>query len=80
MIVCTTTANKKFLLDRARHVVNYQGFDYYATATGNIVRDNKDGTWTEIEKAVAQQHILLMPYPIALELFPEWFAANPETI
>ena len=80
MIVCATTTGKKFLRDRARHVVNYQGFDYYVTAAGNIVRDNKDGTWNEITKEVAKANILIMPYPIAAELFPEWFAANPETI
>lgn len=80
MIVAITTTGKKFLVDRARHVVNYQGFDYWVTAAGNIVRDNKDGTWNEIPKAVAQEYILIMPYPIAFELFPEWFAANPETI
>lgn len=70
MRVCTTNTAKKFLLDRARYVVTYQGFDYYVTAAGNIVRDNKDGTWNEITKAVAEQHILLMPYSIAAELFP----------
>lgn len=80
MNVGRTTTGKNFLIDRARHVVNYQGFDYYVTSLGNIVRDNRDGTWNEITKEVAKAHILLMPYPIASELFPEWFAANPETV
>ena len=80
MIVCTTTTGKKFLLDRAVLVVNYQGLDYYKTAMGNIVRKNADGTWSEISPAVAQANILLMPYEIAKALFPQWFIDNPETI
>ena len=70
MRVCTTNTAKKFILDRARMVVNYQGFDYWVTAAGNIVRDNKDGTWLEVAKATAEANILLMPYDIAKELFP----------
>lgn len=70
---CVTTTGKKFLLDRCTYVVNFQGLDYYKTFSGNIVRANADGTWTEITKAQAEANILLMPYEIAFELFP----ANP---
>lgn len=80
MNVGTTNTGKKFLLDRARHVVEFGGKNYYVTAAGNIVRDDGGGNFTEITKEVAKANILLMPYPIAFELFPEWFAANPETI
>ena len=70
MIVGTTNTGKKFILDRVRPVVFYQGFNYYLTASGNIVRDNEDGTYLEISRGIAEDHILLMPYDIAKELFP----------
>ena len=73
MIVGITNTGKRFIVDRAVHVVYFQGLNYYKTASGNIVRQNADGTWTEITKAQAEANILLMPYEIAVALFP----ANP---
>ena len=70
MRVGTTNTGKKFVFDRATLVTVYNGQNFYKTFAGNIVREEANGTFTEIAKAVAEQHILLMPYAIAAELFP----------
>lgn len=76
MRVGTTNTGKKFVVDRARFVADFNGKPFYKTFAGNIVREEPDGTFTEITKAQAEVHILLMPYDLAAELFP----ANPALV
>lgn len=80
MKINQTKTGKIFIWDRCRFVVAVGGLRYFVTASGNIIRENADGSFDEIPRAQVEANIMLLPYPIALELFPEWFAANPETI
>ena len=80
MTVIQTTNGKKFLRDRCKHVVTLDGVRYLMTGSKNIVRENANGTYDEIPRATVEANILLLPYEIALQLFPDWFTANPETI
>jgi hypothetical protein len=79
MIIAETDTGKKFLLDRATFVLSHDTGEYYRTATGNFVR-LRDGVWSEVSDETVKANILLLPYPIALEAFPEWFVDNPETV
>jgi len=80
MIVHQTKNGKRFIWDRCVHVVTFAGARYFKTGSGNIVRENADGSYDEIAKATVEANILLLPYQIALELFPDYFTENPETI
>ena len=71
MTVVQTTNAKKFVWDRVRHVVTVAGLRYFLTGSGNVVRENADGTYDEIPRATVEANILLLPYDLAAEMFPD---------
>lgn len=80
MILRQTTNGKQFIWDRCEFVLKFPaddtGLRYFKTGSGNIIRENVDGTFDEIPRAVVEANILLLPYALAAEMFP----SNPALV
>jgi hypothetical protein len=76
MTIALTTNGKQFIWDRVTYVLTLAGIRYFKTGTGNIVRENDNGTFDEIPRATVEANILLLPYAVAAEMFPN----NPNLI
>lgn len=81
MRIAFTNTGKRFIVDRCTPVVVHQGGRFWRTALGNIVREDiATGVITEIDNETVKANILLLPYDLAAQMFPQFFIDNPETI
>lgn len=71
MTITETVSGKKFILERLVYVLFLNGVSYYKTASGNIVAQQPDKSWREIPMATVEANILLLPYAVAAEMFPD---------